>query len=211
MVKEAAAIAGVTSRTVSAWHYGYKVSEFKRSKSVFATEREKGRPLSYLELVEVAFVAKFRDMGMPLKDIRTANDYLSKLWSVEYPFGQLKLKTEGRNILASFDTTERYLHAASKGGTMLWDEHVDARIREFTYEFDLAIRWHPRGQSVPVIVDPRLSFGSPILERSGIATWIIRERHDAGEEHDEIADDFGITIADVHMALEFEGVEPIAA
>jgi uncharacterized protein (DUF433 family) len=178
---------------------------------VFATEREKGRPLSYLELVEVAFVAEFRNMGIPLKDIRTANDYLAKLWSVEYPFAQLKLKTEGRNILTSFDTTGRYLHAATKGGAMLWDEYMDARIRQFTYEFNLAIRWHPRGQDVPVIVDPRISFGSPILERSGIATWMIRERHDAGEGHDEIADDFGITTADVHLALEFEGVETIAA
>lgn len=206
MVKEAAMLAGVVPRTVSSWHYGYKLSGHRRSAGVFAKDRERGRPLSYLELVEVAFVGRFRQMNMPRKDIRTAHDYLSKLWNVEYPFAQLRLKTEGYEILADFEPSQTYV-AANKAGQLLWADLIERRIEEFDYEHELAMRWHPRGHSVPVVIDPRISFGSPTLERSGVSTWIIKERMEAGESHDEIADDFGISLSDVHIALEFEGVE----
>lgn len=199
-------LAGVDPRTVSSWHYGYKLSEHRRSPQVFAKDRERGRPLSYLELVEVAFVGRFREMGMPRKSIRVAHDYLSKLWQVEYPFAQLRLKTEGYEILADFDESESYV-SASRAGQLLWAELIESRVREFQYELDMALQWHPRGEDVPVIVDPRISFGSPVLEGSGVSTWIIRERHEAGEEHDDIADDFGISRGDIHVALEFEGIE----
>jgi uncharacterized protein (DUF433 family) len=70
----------------------------------------------------------------------------------------------------------------------------------------VAIRWHLGGQSSPIIIDPRVSFGSPSVK--GTPTWIIKGRFDAGENDKEIAEDFNLDVSAVRHALEFEGVLP---
>jgi uncharacterized protein (DUF433 family) len=70
----------------------------------------------------------------------------------------------------------------------------------------VAIRWHLGGQSSPIIIYPRVSFGSPSVK--GTPTWIIKGRFDAGENDKEIAEDFNLDVSAVRHALEFEGVLP---
>jgi uncharacterized protein (DUF433 family) len=40
-----------------------------------------------------------------------------------------------------------------------------------------------------IVIDPRISFGRPVLVGSGIPTAVIAERYKAGESVDELADD----------------------
>src|SRR4051794_36844436 len=90
LVREAAALAGVHPTTVARWHYGYLSSQRKRTKPVLSS-RVKGLPLSYLQLVEVSFVASFRRLGFQIKQIRAAHDYLSQVFGAEYPFAEYDL------------------------------------------------------------------------------------------------------------------------
>ena len=60
---------------------------------------------------------------------------------------------------------------------------------------------------MPIVVDPRISFGAPTVESAGIATWVLRERFQAGETLDELEDDFHVTEEHLRAALAFEGVE----
>ena len=66
LVSEAARYVGVHPNTISAWHY--------RGDPVLPG-RTKGRPLSYLELIEVAFVAFFRRLDIDMDVIRKARAY----------------------------------------------------------------------------------------------------------------------------------------
>jgi uncharacterized protein (DUF433 family) len=80
-------------------------------------------------------------------------------------------------------------------------------LKEFEYEPEgVAIRWHVAGPSSPIIIDPRLSFGTPTVK--GVPTWIVKGRFDASESDSVIADDFGIDVPAVREALKFEGVLP---
>ena len=66
LVSEAARYVGVHPNTISSWHY--------RGDPVLPG-RTKGRPLSYLELIEVAFVAFFRNLDIDMELIRSARNY----------------------------------------------------------------------------------------------------------------------------------------
>lgn len=201
---EAARFAETKPRTVAYWHYGRgtRVGPALSGKKRYA-------PLSYLQLVEVAFVASFRQRGVPLQRIRKARDYVAKVFGAEFPFLQYEFKTEGLHILmdaASFDPEFEDLIVADEAGQMAWERIMLERFDQFDYEGDLAVRWHPRGRNIPIVIDPRISFGAPILEQTGIPTWVMKGRFEAGETTEEIEADFGVTEDDLRYALEFEEV-----
>jgi len=213
-VKEAARLAQTTSPTVSRWHHGYGPS-YARAATKVLHGRELGAPLSYLQLVEVAFVATLRGMGITLKRIRAAHGYLMRRFDVEYPFAQLRLQTEGTHILKALKVEEgrwvEMLVVVSADGQLAWKEMIADRLREFVYgRHGWAVRWYPRGRDVPIMVDPLIAFGAPILVKSGVPTAVLRERFEAGEPEEEISEDFGVSQAHLRVALNFEGI-PLAA
>ena len=72
---------------------------------------------------------------------------------------------------------------------MAWDELIGPVLEEFDYEHEgIAVRWHLAGAGVPIVIDPRVSFGAPSVR--GTPTWIIKGRYDAGESDSAIAEDF---------------------
>jgi uncharacterized protein (DUF433 family) len=95
---------------------------------------------------------------------------------------------------------------ADQEGQLAW-ETVIGRLREFEYEHEgIVLKWHVAGTGSPIIIDPRISFGTPTVH--GTPTWIIKGRWDAGESDTDIAEDFQIGKDEVREALRFEGVVP---
>lgn len=202
-VKDAARYAGVSPQTVLNWQ-----KNVSNSGSILSV-RDKGKPLSYLQLVELAFVSALRELGVKLDDIRGARDYMAQKFKVEFPFAQLQFKTDGQDILMELPKFERgslkdKLIKVNKGGQTTWTEIIGNKFEEFDYLKGLAIRWKPVGKNSPIEIDPRISFGAPAV--FGVATWAIKGRWEAGENVDDIADDFSITPDSVYKALEFEGI-----
>ncbi len=213
-IVDAARYAQTKAGTVTYWHYhGGGLGP------VFP-DRTRRQPLSYLELVEVAFVATMRRLGLSLQRIRKARQYVAQTFNSEYPFAEFRFKTEGMHLLLELENFDKDFKAgtivADKGGQLAWEEFMAKRFYEFDYESvlsnghssNLAIRWHVVGRNQPIIIDPRISFGAPIVK--GIPTWAIRGRYRAGEEIEEIQEEFGLAPDDIRHALEFEG-EKIAA
>lgn len=205
-IREAARYAHLSSQTVAKWHRK-PGSNRKSPLSVKAT----GASLSYLQLIEVAVVSSFRKAGVTLKKIAAAREYLAKQLEAEFPFAEYRFKTDGKDLwmdYAQFEASagDKTLLAASQGGQLAWGDII-GRLQEFDYENDcgLAIRWHVAGRDANVIIDPRIQFGAPSVE--GVATWAFKGRWKAGEEIDDIADDFGVANIDVLAALHFEEVD----
>ena len=207
-VQEAAYLAGTTRETVTRWCLGYS-SRGHRLPAVIKG-KQPWKPLSYLELVEVAFAATCRNLGMTLQRIRKAHDYLAKNFQEDYPFAAFKLTVNGAHILKDLQEIEGEsipLIVADEHGQLGWSPMVADRIDQFVWEFDVAMPWFPRGKSMRIMLDPRISFGAPTVADTGISTWTFRERYEAGETIDEIIDDFQVQRADVLLALEFEGIK----
>src|SRR4051794_5607146 len=155
---EAARLVQTTSQTITRWYHGYEVPG-PRLRPVLPVQQ--ARLLSYMQVVEVAFVEDFRRLGVRLQSLRQAYQYLHKTFQVEYPFAQLDVKTEGVSVLAEYAAHEggralSQMIAADRGGQLVWPEAIQERFDQFDYEHQLAVRWHPRGRENPILVDPRI-------------------------------------------------------
>jgi uncharacterized protein (DUF433 family)/DNA-binding transcriptional MerR regulator len=199
-ITEAAKYAGVTPQTVVAWH--------KQDKPTLSG-KEQREELTYMQLIEVAVVAAFRNAGVTLKNIRAAREYVKSALRSEYPFAEFRFKSEGKNLWMDYEQIEGEkgkgkLLKANQAGQLAWS-HIIGRLEQFEYEHrGIVIRWHVAGPSSPIIIDPRLSFGTPTIR--GVPTWVIKGRWNAGESDTDIAEDFGLNKNEVRKALEFEQV-----
>jgi uncharacterized protein (DUF433 family) len=201
-VAEAAKYAGIAPQTVAAWH---------KLEQHLLSQRDDKAALSYLQLIEVAVVAAFRRMGVPMKNIRATREYAANNLKCEFPFATFKFKENAKRLFLDShdleDVAPGHVVGTDQGGQLEW-ETIIGRLREFDYEdeYGLALKWHVAGRSSPILIDPRIAFGTPAIK--GTPTWIIKGRWDAGESDSDIAEDFRIDPTDVKEALKFEGVVP---
>jgi len=203
-VTDAARYVGESPQLIASWHYRETQS------GVVLPGKEHGRPLSYLQLIEVAVVSIFRQLGVSLQRIRKARQYLAQRFNVEYPFTEYKFKTEGFHILLDLqqfeNDEEMLLVVADRGGQLAWEEVMENRLLEFDYEDGgVAVKWHLAGRQSLVLIDPRVAFGAPTV--SGIPTWILKGRYQAGESIEDIKDDFRIDDTAIKDAWNFEGIK----
>lgn len=74
---------------------------------------------------------------------------------------------------------------------------MDARLYPFTRRGDPN---EPRR----VVIDPRISFGRPVLAGTGIPTAMLAERYKAGESVDELVKDYGRDRLGIEEAIRCE-------
>jgi len=198
---EAARLAGTSATTIGRWLRGDPAPGRKMA-PVLA--RDARGLLSYLDLVELAFVADFRRLGLPLKRLRQGHDYLKTTFGVHHPFAQVRFQTDGLHLLAPFGDQ---LLAVDAGGQLSWPTMIQDRLGQLDYDDGgVAVRWFPRGRHGGVVVDPFVGFGSPLIEGTGMPTWAVRDRHRAGEPPTAIAEDLGLTAGQITAALRLEGL-----
>jgi len=201
-VKDAARYSNTNPATINDWYYG---------ENPILTTKEQGKPLSYMQLIEVAFVAFFRRLDISMQRIRKSKDYIAQNFTTEYPFAQYRFKTEGYHILMEYLKLEQSpefdksnLIVTDSSGQLAWGDIISDKFTEFEYEHELALRWHPAGKDSTVIIDPRIAFGAPMV--NSIPTWAIKGRWKAGETIEEIEDDFSLDKSFIIDGLKFEGI-----
>jgi uncharacterized protein (DUF433 family) len=55
-----------------------------------------------------------------------------------------------------------------------------------------------------IVIDPRISFGRPVLTGTGIRTAIVAERYKAGESIEELAKDYSREHLEIEEAIRCE-------
>ncbi len=167
--------------------------------------------LSFNNLVEIHVLRALRTRHRaPLVHVRTALEYAAHELDVERLLLHPALKTTGGELFL-----ERYgkLINLSRSGQIALEgtlERYLARIERD--EMSMPVRLFPiyREVRVPsadqpaVAIDPKISFGRPILHPSCVSTAVITQRVDAGEDLDEIAQDYGIRVEDIEAAVVYE-------
>ena len=200
-VGEAARYAGTTPQTVARWHRMNDILSHKEPRA----------ELSYKQLIEMAVVAKMRAAGLKMPAIRDARAYMAQTMKSEFPFAEYKFKTNGVDLYVDYAQVDPKrgdgkLLVANKKGQLGWTDILGRRLEEFEYEdHGSVIRWHVGGKNSKVTIDPRIAFGAPAV--LGVPTWAIKGRWEAGEDVEEIADDFDIGSDLVMDALMFEGIK----
>ena len=160
-------------------------------------------------------VTTFRKFNVPLRNIAKTRSYMGQMFNSEFPFAEYRFKTDGYHLLMNLAEIEPVsptddLIVADAGGQLGWNALMEDRLLEFDYdlEHELALQWFVAGRRSRVIIDPRVSYGAPMVK--GIPTWVLKGRWKAGESISDIQEDFNLDEKEIADALRFEGVEVAA-
>lgn len=135
--------------------------------------------LSFLELMELRVVAELVDRHhRPLQTARRLGSLVAAEFGTQYPFASRHWYVEGKRVLASLSRTSTDI-AVEVHPRRIRQTALPGMFRpklkdvEFNPETSLVRRWWPLGRSKPVVVDPRINFGSPSIEGTRLLTTIV--------------------------------------
>ena len=198
--------------TLRSWVVGrnYPVREGQRFfKPVITLPQKNPAMLSFVNLIEAHVLdAIRRHYKITLPRVRSAVAFLRKEFGSEHPLAEQRIETDGRDL---FVRAFNQLIAVSKSGQLAIPELIDAYMQRIEWDqHGFAMRLYPftrkRELTEPkvIVIDPRVSFGRPVLVGTGIRTIVIAERYKAGESIDELAHDYGRDRLEIEEAIRCE-------
>lgn len=201
---EVAHLAHVSVGTVRNWLLGYTSTQ-GRVAPLFKSHQEEEKTCSFLELIEIVVAATFRKAEhKSFKTVRLAYDNARKLYDLDYPFASIELKAIGGHIVHIMRVPEASLQAIDQPEQYTIPGLVQQILTEqIEYEYELASRWYPIGKNVPIVVDPRISAGLPIIKDRGITVEAIYKRFKADQDIAFIERDFELKRGIVEKVIRF--------
>lgn len=179
--------------------------------------------LSFVNVVEAHVLeALRRQYGVSLSRIRRGVEYLEERLGTPHPLATQKMLTDGRSLFveaAGIDGREDLINA-SQHGQLAMRDLLALHLRRIEWDRQgRAARFFPfvgrrtATEDAPAVValDPRVSFGRPIIARRGVPTAVIADRFQAGESIDDLAKDYGAEPFEIQEAIRCEFQRPRAA
>lgn len=161
--------------------------------------------LSFQNLVEAHVLGSIRrQYGVSLQRVRRALRFVERRLHLPHPLISARFQTDGVDLFV--EELGKLINASSHGQTEIADA-LRASLARVEHDRDgLAARLFPfvRGEKREpkvIVVDPRLSFGKPVVATTGIPVSVIVGRYRAGEEVSAIAADYGISLGQTHDAI----------
>lgn len=210
-IGDAARYLRIPEGTVRSWTVGrtYPASEgTKQFKPVIPISGGKPRLLSFTNLIEVHVLRAIRHHQIELDKVRKALDYLEEEFQVSHPLARESFKTDGVDLFI-----KRYgqlINALQQGQIELKDNFNEQLKRIEPDDTGLAIELYPftRSDEIDnpriVMIDPRVSFGRPVIADTGIPTRMVAERYRAGDSIDSLAYDYNCERLKIEEAIRCE-------
>lgn len=167
--------------------------------------------LSFVELMELRVVKAFVDKGVPLQRIRTAAELAMRDFSTKHPFASGRVFTDGKNIfkeLAREADTSKVLELTQDRHLQIQSANLLAHFLDeisFSRETSLAHRWWPLSRAFPVVLDPKVAFGAPVVDGTAVRTDVVAGMAKASSKK-SAADAYLLTEKQVGAAVEFESL-----
>ena len=204
---EAAHLANVSTTTVKNWLFGY-TAKGRDVPPLFSPSD--GAMVSFLQMIEIMVAGRFRKSALGGKSVsfravRDAYVNAQETWGIEFPFAHMRLEALGGHVvhLLREEVSANSYQALDTPEQWTLPGLLRETIDQIDYHQELASRWFPIGRSVPIVVDPRLSTGLPVVEGRGVTVQAIRNRFKAGLRIEFIARDFEMEPHLVETALQY--------
>ncbi len=203
---EADRLARVSRGTAKRWleGYPYRSSDGTKKFSEPVTERSRteGGGVSFVDLVEIAAIDRWKALGYSVIRIKEIVRECQEIFETERPLITHRFRADGKHAFVEMhDGVLVGLLGAKRQEA--WAEIFDF-LSTVEYEGQIVVRWWPLGKEAPVVVDPDFGFGLPVIAGIGLRTEIVLERVTAGESETEIAEDFRLPVESVARAIQFE-------
>jgi uncharacterized protein (DUF433 family) len=165
--------------------------------------------LSFTNLVEAHILRVIRTQhGVSLDKVRKALDSVQQEFSMPHPLARVEFQTDGVNL---FIESVRKLINASESGQLAMREMLKHLLERVELDEEgVAARLFPYTRSSDedgpkaIVIDPRISFGRPVLVGTGIPTAILAERYKAGDSIDDLAYDYDCDRLKIEEAIRYE-------
>jgi len=217
---DAARLLGLSPGRVSSWVRGYRYvwgpkDRRRRGKqpAVIRTDIpiiDGSLAVSFLELVELFVVKQFRDKDIPLQTVRVAWNHAARAFDTLHPFADRRVFTDGGRIFMALqddggapdvlEVSSRRMPFQVVAGPIF---HESFHEIEFDDNTALARRWWPRGREIPIVLDPTIAFGAPVVRGTRVPTATLA-RYAAGRPVKAVADAFELPAEQVKAAVAFE-------
>ena len=207
-IVEAAGYLGLPPSTLRAWSLGqrYRVNgEARLFRPVIDIADRQQRRLSFINLVEAFVLAGVRRQhSVPLPKVRKAVEYLRRTFGTKRPLAEERFETDGVGLFV-----EKFgaLIGATQDGQVQLREVIRDRLKQVTRdpagipEKIVLFPSHGQQRSGAVVIDPRRSFGRPVLDGFGVRAAALAERFYAGESMEDLARDYGVPSEAIENAL----------
>ena len=161
--------------------------------------------VSFLDLIDILVASQFRDQhNVPMQIVRRAYNVLQEELNTKHPFCHSDLYTDGRRIfkLAADKLGEEKLSdVISRQQFFL---HIKEKLDHIDYSeiTKLAARWRI---APGVVIDPLINMGKPIIENTGVTTYIVANQYYANMKNTIlVADLYELSETDIINAVKFE-------
>lgn len=164
--------------------------------------------ISFLELMELRVVRQFRHRGIPLQTVRVAWHHASQAFGSTHPFADHRVFVDGLKIFAAAGNSGNpdLLEISSRRSPFQLNAGpiFERSLQEIDFdEGGLARRWWPRGQTVPIVLDPQIAFGAPTVAGTRVSTQTLA-LYAKGNRVDEVAYALRLAPEQVEAAVQFE-------
>jgi uncharacterized protein (DUF433 family) len=159
--------------------------------------------LSFRDLMEVHFVGKLRALKIAWSEIEDTVLTARDICKSPYPFGSLVFKTDGREVFAQLQK-DGGSSLLRKGQFAFEAVFEPSFFAELEYEAGHAVRWRPSSGSNVVVLDPRRSFGQPLLDEYDVRTRVVASAFNAEKSEARVADWYDIPLQAVRVAVSYE-------
>jgi uncharacterized protein (DUF433 family) len=163
--------------------------------------------LTFLDLVELMFIRGLRATGRSFPMIHDAHRVLSRLLENEHPFALKGCFSDPGGIYALLEKegkADLLIELRGAGQIAMWPT-LRGYLHQLDFDLDnLAERWYPAGRASPVVVDPRISFGAPVIAGTRVETAVIAELYQGDDSIDELAWLYDLKPAQIRAAVDYE-------
>ena len=211
--REVAVSVGVPASTLRAWCLGQ--ANFKRVLAL-PEDWNEYHALSFFNLIEANVVAELRrEHKVPMARVRAALEFLAVNVPVAHPLVEKELLvTPNQRVYIVHDGRRIDISA---GGQWPLDAVVRNLLRRVHRGPQGILMFYPRvalpkqatipeEDYAPVVVDPEVCFGRPVVAGTAIPTDVIADRYLGGDSVEKMAEDYDLSEEHIRAALRFERV-----
>ncbi len=205
---EAARLLRVAQSTLNYWLEG-GVRRGRTYKPVIRVEPRGDRSaVTWAEFIEAGLLREYRRTHLvPMAELRAFVDLLRDRYGVPYPLAHHRPFIADRKLLLEAQDTvglnAEFCLVAVASGQLILTPPSQSFVERVTWTDDVAAGWRPHDDPhSPVRMTPDVRFGRPAVH--GVSTEVLWEHAEAGEDVEEMAEDFDLSSSDVRWALAYE-------
>lgn len=210
-ITEASRYLRLSPATLRSWFLGRPYPTTKglsQFAPVFKLAKKDPATLSFSNLIEAHVLRALRtEHGVPLAEVRQALAYAQQKLKID----QLLLREELRTAAGKL-FLDRYgeLVNLSASGQLAMRKVFETHLTRVEWgSLQSAVRLYPflvseSADAKPIVIDPQISLGRPVVGKAFVSTRSILDRIDAGEKVEDVARDYGLTNTAVEEAVVFE-------